>query len=396
MSELAPLIVFSDDWGRHPSSCQHLIAKLLSHRRVTWVNTIGTRPPRLDWATLTRGLGKLNSWLWANPARKGSGSAVTPHTALAGGVRQPTVLNPKMWPSFRSRFARGLNRRLLTRAIRRIAEAMPAPPVVITTLPLVADLVDGFPASRWVYYCVDDFSAWPGLDGHTLRDMEAELVPKMDVVIAVSETLQTHLAKLGKPSHLLTHGVDLDFWRKPIASDTQVSLREVDALPQPLVVFWGVLDRRTDVAFVRRLAEVMTEGTILFAGPRDNPDAELLRLPRVRTLPPLPFEELPTLAARAKVLIAPYADLPVTRAMQPLKLKEYIATGKPVVVRKLPATEPWADCVDVVETPEAFASAVLERLRTGVPEEQQRARVRLESESWSAKAEQFERWVDGE
>ena len=94
------------------------------------------------------------------------------------------------------------------------------------------------------------------------------------------------------------------------------------------------------------------------------------------------------------MLIAPYADLPVTRAMQPLKLKEYLATGKPVVVRKLPATESWADCADVVETPEAFAAAVVERLRTGLPEDQRRARQRLEAESWAAKAAQFERWVD--
>src|SRR5262245_66433949 len=63
MPETSPLLVFSDDWGRHPSSCQHLIAKLLPHRSVTWVNTIGTRPPGLNWSTLTRGLGKVRSWL---------------------------------------------------------------------------------------------------------------------------------------------------------------------------------------------------------------------------------------------------------------------------------------------------------------------------------------------
>jgi glycosyltransferase involved in cell wall biosynthesis len=112
-------------------------------------------------------------------------------------------------------------------------------------------------------------------------------------------------------------------------------------------------------------------------------------------LPPFCYHDLPALAARASVLIAPYSDLPVTRAMQPLKLKEYLATGKPVVVRKLPATEPWADCSDVVETPGAFATAVLERLRTGLPETQRKARQRLEAESWAAKAAQFERWVDG-
>jgi glycosyltransferase involved in cell wall biosynthesis len=299
-----------------------------------------------------------------------------------------------MWPSFRSRFARGLNRWLLTRAVRPVAESMPRPPVVVTTLPLVADLVGRFPAARWVYYCVDDFASWPGLDGRTIRGMEAELVAKADVVIAVSETLQAHLAALGKPSRLLTHGVDLDHFRKPGPAELPPSLRELADLPRPLVVFWGVIDRRTDLAFVRHLAGGLDRGTVLLVGPQDDPDPALLRLPRVRALPPVPYDDLPALAAAAAVFVMPYADLPVTRAMQPLKLKEYLATGKPVVVRKLPATEPWADCLDAADTPERFAAAVVERLRTGVPEGQRVARGRLEGEGWAAKAELFERWID--
>ncbi|HSQ54755.1 MAG TPA: glycosyltransferase, partial [Gemmata sp.] len=303
--------------------------------------------------------------------------------------------NPKMWPSFRSRFGRGVNRRFLARAIRRTTASGPAP-IILTTLPVLADVVGRVQAERWVYYCVDDFSVWPGLDGRTLLKLEEELVPKVDVAVAVSETLQTHLAKLGKSSHLLTHGIDLDFWRQPVLGETPESLRALESFPRPLVAFWGVIDRRMDLGFVRELSVSMKEGTILLVGPRDNPEPELLKLPRVHTIPPVPYVDLPALASRCRVLVAPYADLPVTRAMQPLKFKEYLATGLAVVVRKLPATEDWADCADVVETAEEFASAVLARLRDCVPEEQRAARVRLEAEDWAAKAGQFERWLDGE
>lgn len=384
MPEPAPLLVFADDWGRHPSSCQHLVSHLLPRRPVVWVNTIGTRPPRLDRATVRRGFEKLRQWFLASGGRQPPDSL---HTA-------PRVLNPKMWPSFQTRLARGLNRRLLTRAVRPVVESLPSPPIVVTTLPVVADLVGAFPAVRWLYYCVDDFGVWPGLDGRTLRAMEAELVAKVDAVVVVSETLQAHVAKLGKPSHLLTHGVDLDHFRRPVADELPSSLRELDSLPGPLVVFWGVIDRRTDAAFVRELSNRMTDGTVLLVGPQDDPDPALLALPRVRTVPPVPYADLPALAARAAVLVMPYADLPVTRAMQPLKLKEYLATGKPVVVRRLPATEPWADGLDAADTPEPFVAAVLDRLRAGVPESQRAARGRLEAEGWAAKADQFERWID--
>src|SRR5205807_318898 len=56
------LIVFSDDWGRHPSSCQHLVSHLLDRFEVTWVNTIGTRPPRISIDTFRRGCEKLRHW----------------------------------------------------------------------------------------------------------------------------------------------------------------------------------------------------------------------------------------------------------------------------------------------------------------------------------------------
>jgi glycosyltransferase involved in cell wall biosynthesis len=145
--------------------------------------------------------------------------------------------------------------------------------------------------------------------------------------------------------------------------------------------------------FVQRLADDMGQGTIFLIGPAQDPDPALLAPRRVVACPPVALDELPAIGAAADVLIMPYRDIPVTRAIQPLKLKEYLAVGKPVVVRDLPATRPWADCLDAAESAEQFSSLVRARLAGGLPEDQRRARSRLADESWSAKAAQFEQWA---
>jgi glycosyltransferase involved in cell wall biosynthesis len=371
------LLVFADDWGRHPSSCQHLVRHLLGRHDVYWVNTIGTRPPRLDLATLRRGLEKLRHW--SRPASPGAQQHPRLH-----------VLNPRMWPSFRSPFGRLLNRQLLVRQLAPLLRSLPEPAVAISTIPLVAELIGLLPVARWVYYCVDDFGQWPGLDQKTLARLEEQLVARADTVIAVSENLQTRLATLGRSSHLLTHGVEPDFWAAPAEAP---SLAPLEGLERPLVTFWGVVDQRMDVAFVERLARALPRGTLVLAGPAADPDPALDRLPRLRRLGPLEFTQLPVLARDSAVLVMPYADLPVTRAIQPLKLKEYLATGRPVVVRDLPATRPWAECLDLAATPDAFVQAVRLRLETGVPAEQRSARRRLRDEGWAEKARQFEQWI---
>jgi glycosyltransferase involved in cell wall biosynthesis len=371
------LLVFADDWGRHPSSCQHLVQKLLGRHLVWWVNTIGTRTPQLNLATLRRALGKLRQW---------RGGAASPEP-LPDNLR---VLNPKMWPWFTRPMDRWLNRKLLVRQLASEIRRLPEPPVAITTLPIVADLMDKLPVRRWIYYCVDDFSQWPGLDQATLRQMEEVVVRRADVLVAVSETLQDRLTQMGRDSHLLTHGVDLDFWRAP----APIPVAALDGLERPLIVFWGVVDRRMDVSFVRRLAADLTQGTIVLLGPEADPDPALYESRRIVRLKPLPFEQLPVLARAAEVLVMPYEDLPVTRAMQPLKFKEYLATGKPAVVRDLPSTRGWADCLDLAATPEAFSQAVRLRLATGLPDQQKKARVRLTEETWTVKASQLEQWID--
>jgi glycosyltransferase involved in cell wall biosynthesis len=159
---------------------------------------------------------------------------------------------------------------------------------------------------------------------------------------------------------------------------------------RPTLLYWGHADTRLDADILMHLAETCD---VRMAGRYDEVDSRLTRQRGITWIGPLPYERLPGLASEADVLIMPYADLPVTRAMQPLKLKEYLATGLPVVATPLPANRAWGDAMDLTADPDAFAKLCLARARRSLPESQARARQRLVYESWENKALQFEQWI---
>lgn len=362
------LLVFSDDWGRHPSSCQHLIRELLPRRSVTWVNTIAMRPPRLDLLTAKRGAEKALQWC--------TRSKPAPIPQVPSGL---SVTNPIMWPWIQGKLSRAVNRNLLARQLETAAKGK----TVITTLPITVDLVGQLPARRWVYYCVDDFAVWPGLSGEVLRGMELELIKKVDCVIAVSDHLVDAIRPHRPDVHLLTHGVDVNFWQ---------CNGPVPPTVEPTALFWGVIDRRMEAEWVLALADALLEGKIVLAGPQQDPDPRIMQHPRIEGIGPVPMTELPKMAATANVLIMPYADLPVTRAMQPLKFKEYMATGRPVVTSDLPAVKPWADHVQIVNSRSDFVEATLRYFKTLKTKSLNRNGLQtlLLSETWAEKSKSFE------
>jgi glycosyltransferase involved in cell wall biosynthesis len=395
------LVIFSDDWGRHPSSCQHLAARLVKRYPIVWVNTIGMRAPSLNREDMGKAVRKLRSWMRPKPADNQDAAKQHQQVVVPPDM---TVINPRMWPGFRTGWQKKLNARWVSQAVN--AQLGPRQPdeqrIAITTLPITADLMGRLAVDRWVYYCVDDFSVWPGLDGGVMRDMEARQVTQADALVAVSQNLQQRLMELGGgDSMLLTHGIDVDHWSGQAGQDQADHSREAELrdryfpdLKGPILLFWGLIDPRLDLSWLRALSQSGL-GNIVLIGPQQSPDAALSSLPGVRMPGPAAYNDLPMLAQWADVLIMPYADLPVTRAMQPLKFKEYLATGKPVVARALPGIIDWHDASDLVNDSDAFVESVKHRLTYGVGHEQGIARQRLAMETWDHKASLFEEVICG-
>lgn len=371
-------VVFGDDWGAHPSSVQHIFRRVARTRRTVWVNTLGLRPPRFDRADLHRVVKKLRRW--------GRTQSATPAADPTRGL-DLHVVSPPMSPWAAPPLLRALNRA----SVRRTVEAelsrlnMPAP-IVVTTVPNGVDGAGLGGSQALIYYCVDDFTSWPGVDAELARSMEAELLDVAAGVIATSANLAATRRPRRGETVVLPHGVDVAHFARASDADTAVfpGLRR----GRPLLGYLGLLDERMDVALVAGAARRRPDWDFVFVGPTDRaPDRRLLR-DNVRLLPSVAYEALPSVLAAFDVALLPYARNELTRSINPLKLREYLASGRPVVSTSLPEVLRYAPEVEIADDVDAFVAAV-ERCLAG-PRDRRSARAEmLAGEDWDDRAAQF-------
>ena len=373
-------IVFSDDWGEHPSSSQHLFRHIVERHPVLWVNTIGMRNPTLSLADLRKVWRKASRMLGA-----GRAPAATPekHAPLPALLR---VCQPFMLPFSSSGFVRRFNRRSVLRAVSDAAnEFMPARCVVVSTVPNACDYVDAFKAERVVYYCVDDFSQWPGLEHDLVRNMERQLIDKSDVLVATSRNLQSKLAGYGLPLHLLNHGVDLDLF----SVEPDHVHPSLAVIPAPRAGYFGLIDERSDQRLLSQLADRMPDVSFVFTGPVATSVDELARKPNVHFTGAVPYAQLPSIVKGLSVLMLPYVVNDFTASISPLKLKEYLATGRPVICTPMAEALHQQPYVTIADGVEAWVAAVRAGLSADIDQRRQQAKQLLAGESWREKAATF-------
>lgn len=375
-------VVFSDDWGKHPSSCQHIVRHLAARHRIEWINTIGMRSPRPTLVDLRKAVEKVGSML-RGPADEPAGSLPGRLT-----VHQPAMLPYSTIPAVRRFNARSV-RKTLAKVTRRLG---PAAPVVLTTVPNSCDYVDGIEGARVVYYCVDDFSEWPGFNRSMILEMETKLIGKADVLVATSPALYERLAASGKPTHLLAHGVDLEHF----SARAQAAHPVLDNIPSPRIGYFGLFDDRSDKALLEGVARRLPQVSIVITGRVETAIEDLAALPNVHFTGAIPYAELPALITGLDVLFIAYIVDELSRSLSPLKLKEYLATGLPVVSTPIEAVREFEDVVHTASTVEQWSHTLGSLLEGAELPRRLPPPERLAAEGWDMKAAAMDTICRGE
>jgi glycosyltransferase involved in cell wall biosynthesis len=364
------ILCFSHDWNGDPLSKTHLMRLLARDNRVLWVNSIGYRTPTASRADLSRAVRKL--------------------TAALRPLQQPEptlyVLNPLAVPAYGLPAIRALNRHLLRFQVRRAMRQLGfRRPVNWVVNPAAAVVAGHLGEDQVIYYCVDEYSAFTGVRSEALADLERQLLRRADLVIVSAEALYQAKVPYNPHTVLVRHGVDYDHFRRALDPQTRLPA-DVPQLPRPVLGFFGLIADWVDVELLAHVARQFAHGSLVLVGKATTDVAALQDLPNVHLLGRKPYAELPGYCKAFDVALLPFRLNELTLHANPLKVREYLAAGLPVVSTPVPEVQVLGLC-RIAEGPEAFVGEIRAALAESGPRPERSQAV--QHESWEARLEEI-------
>lgn len=370
------IVCFSNDWSGDPLSKTHIMRLLARDNRVLWVNSIGYRTPSVtSKADLGRAWNKLRAW--QQPIREVENNIF--------------VLNPLAIPLYGHPAARAINQRWLRFQVRRAMRKLGFRDVIDWVFNPAAAVVAGtLGEDLLIYHCVDEFSAFSGVAAGAILELEEQLLRKSDLVIVSSDLLLQSKQPFNPRTVLVRHGVDHAHFRKALDPQTPVPA-EVAALPRPVVGFFGLIADWVDVELMAEIARRHPEGSLVVLGKATTDVSALERLPNVRLLGRKPYADLPGYSKAFDVAINPFRINQLTLNSNPLKVREYLAAGLPVVSTDLPEVAVLGLC-RLAGDREQFLREVDAAL--AAPGPQAEISRSIHHESWEARVREIEAHLD--
>ena len=362
------ILCFSHDWTGDPLSKTHLMRLLARENRVLWVNSIGYRTPNL---TAKRDLGRVVAKV------KQAAAAIT--------EVEPNlfVFTPLVIPAWGNARVRALNRRLLEWQVRRAMRKLRyRRPLNWVFNPAAGVLAGRLGERAVIYYCVDEYTAFAGVNRDSLAAIERELIDRADLVIVSAAKLLETKCPPRSQAVLVRHGVDYQHFRHALDADTTLPA-DVRDLPRPIVGYFGLLaEDWVDVTLLVQVARSIPTGTLVLVGKSTMDLSALEREPNVRLVGRKPYAELPGYCKAFDAALIPFPISEVTLSANPLKAREYLAAGLPVVSTAIPEVEVLNAC-RIGRTADEFVRELHIALATPGPDS---ARSKtMASEDWSAR-----------
>lgn len=367
------VIYFGNDWqAENRTSSHHVAARLARRMPVLYVDSPGMRAPSASGRDFKRALRKL-----------------------AAAFRRPREVAPGLWhctvPQLPFRRIPGvdlLNRWFGRWAVRRARRILPARRLISWfVVPHPGFLAGRLGEALCVYYCIDDYAAHPGVDPALIGELDRALSQHADLLFVAPPALLEAKRALNPDTVYAPHGVDVELFSRAADPATAVAPGAA-GLAHPVVGYIGSLHEWIDLELMAWLARARPAWTFLCVGHAATDVSALAALPNVRLAGPQPYAELPHWARAFDVAIIPYRLNRQVANANPLKLREYLATGKPVVSVRNLEIEKFARWVRIADGREAFLAALDEALANDTPAAAAERMAAVADQTWDRRVEE--------
>jgi glycosyltransferase involved in cell wall biosynthesis len=364
------IVYFGNEWfAENRTSSHHIARRLPAHCPVLYVDSPGLRAPRATGRDVRRLYRKLRQ-----------------------AVAKPTRVAPDLWhctvPQIPFRRLPGVetfNRWFGRWAVRRAIRAAGFTRTISWfVLPHPGFLAGELGEEYVVYYCIDDYAAHPGVNQITTAAADAALAVRADHVFVAPPALLESKRAQNVSTSFSPHGVDYELFSKAADPATQIPAAAAQ-LTRPIIGFFGLMGDWIDVELLEYLARARPSWTFLIVGHVATDASRLVALSNCVFVGPQPYESLAGWAKAFDVALIPYRMNQQVKNANPLKLREYLATGKPIVSVPTPEVDRFSGLVRIAATREKYLEAVEQSL-TDQDAQQRAARMSaVQSMTWDAR-----------
>ena len=306
-----------------------------------------------------------------------------------------TVVSPAVIPFFGSRAARAANRSLLAMQIGRLARRGGlARPILWIAIPTAADMIGEFDERLVIYQVSDKYDA--NLMDHatdlaTIKKLHERAIDNADIVFYSGQKLLAEAERGRERSFLLEQAVDFDHWSQIAGGKLEIA-EAVARIPRPRLGYFGAIEPwLIDQELIKRAARERPDWQWIFVGNKAR-GVEVEALPNTHFLPPVPYQELPHYAAGFDVCVLPWDTAhSFTSYGSAIKVREYLASGLPVVISPLPEYESMGKVLRIARSHDDWFRLVEEALQERDPAAARARQAAVSGGTWDARAE----WVSG-
>jgi glycosyltransferase involved in cell wall biosynthesis len=265
-------------------------------------------------------------------------------------------------------------------------------PIIWVYHPGFGETVLRLPRKLLVYDCVDEYTAFPAYKQckEWLAARERTLCENADLVFCTAPALYERKRVFNPEGTHYVHNVgDAEHFKKALDPRTQVP-PDIAAIPKPVVGFVGAVSNyKLNIDWLLELARTRPNYHLCLIGPIGVSDpstnvSALKALPNVHVIGTRDYAVLPEYMKGFDVAVIPYRLNEYTESVFPIKFFEYLATGKPVVVSRLPAIEGFFGSVRVADDEKSFVQQCDEALASHGAGGDERVAL-AEANSWSSR-----------